>query len=222
MRETQNCRFGFGDGLLYFGTTVASPLRLMTAIDEKRGFVRITAGEPLLFRRIEDPGEAARLTALIASCNLKGRSPGEASSAEATTAFQADLARRLTIIEAKLDFITYLLTDRPSDKEARLSEGRLTDLSGSGLLFQTDFDPSLEMDDLLEVHLSMAGALGRPIQAVARVQRTGCQPDSAPPIWQTAVVFESIAESDRDQVVAFIFQCQRQALQERWEGDEGK
>ncbi|MBW2618051.1 MAG: PilZ domain-containing protein [Deltaproteobacteria bacterium] len=191
-------------------------------MDEKRDFVRIAAGEPLLFRRIENPEEAARLTALIVSCNLKRKSPGGASSAEATTAFQAELARRLAVIEAKLDFITHLLTDRPSGKEARLSEGRLTDLSGSGLLFQTDFDPSLEVDDLLEIHLSMAGVLGRPIQAVARVQRTGCQPDSVPPIWQTAVVFESIAESDRDQVVAFIFQCQRQALQERWDGDGDK
>lgn len=116
----------------------------------------------------------------------------------------------LSQLERKLNFLIQLLTER-EEVDQFPDEGEVIDLSGSGLRLITDAD--VAPDGLLEMALRLPG-LRTGIPLVGAVQRL--QPSvQAPYRYEVALTYVVIQEMDRERIIRYVFQAQRQQLQSR-------
>ncbi len=179
---------------------------------EQRAFVRIATDDPIHYRRLlEDEVEA--VARRIAKRDQLARWVGAGGG---PTEFQIEVINRLEALEKKLDLILELVSERRSPEDrSGLKPGRLTSLSGSGLSFTARPDPEVGKDDQLEVLVYLPGFPGQPIELLTTVVRAGKPEAENGPEWECAVTYSTIAESDQDQIIAYIFKHQRRALKRR-------
>lgn len=113
-------------------------------------------------------------------------------------------------LERKLNYIIQLLTER-DDPDKFPDSGEVIDLSGSGLRLITDVQ--VPPDALLEMALRLPGLqTGIPlVGAVQRVRPSG----QAQPRHEVALTYVVIQEMDRERIIRYVFQAQRQQLQSR-------
>ncbi len=116
----------------------------------------------------------------------------------------------LNQLERKLNYIIQLLTER-DDPDKFPDVGEVIDLSGSGLRLITDVQVS--PDALLEMSLRPPGLqTGIPlVGAVQRVQPSGQSQHRH----EAALTYVVIQEMDRERIIRYVFQAQRQQLQSR-------
>ncbi|MBU0516802.1 MAG: PilZ domain-containing protein [Proteobacteria bacterium] len=116
----------------------------------------------------------------------------------------------LSQLERKLNFIIQLLTER-EEVDQFPAEGEIIDLSGSGARLITDVD--VPADGLLEMAIRPPGLqTGIPlVGAVQRVRPSG----QAPYRREVALLYVIIQEMDRERIIRYVFQAQRQQLQSR-------
>ncbi len=184
------------------------------ASSERREFVRILTREKVLFRHVSSD-EAVELAALILARDQESRVPDRGAGFDAESDFQRLLLKRVESIEDKLQQIIDLLSKRRPRGEERFREGRLSDLSGSGLMFFTTFDHEIKIGDRLEIRFSLPDLPGPPIQALAQAIRVGPAEGPFGHVWNCGLTFEVIGEGSREEVVAFTFRRQRQDIQQR-------
>lgn len=113
-------------------------------------------------------------------------------------------------LERKLNYIIQLLSQREQD-EALPLQGEVIDLSGSGLRLITGAD--VQPGALIETALRLPGLpVGVPlVGSVQRVQPSG---QSHLPL-EAALTFVVIHEIDRERIIRYVFQAQRQQLLSR-------
>jgi hypothetical protein len=83
-------------------------------------------------------------------------------------------------------------------------DGKAIDLSGGGMLLSGAGARSLELDSVVRFSLDL-GPDAREIEGLARVVRSDEE-------GRRALVFEEISEDDRQRLIHFVFERQRQAL----------
>jgi|GEM_PF-1339967 hypothetical protein len=117
-------------------------------------------------------------------------------------------------LDFKSDLILYHL--RKQEMRAHFPHQAVTlDLSGSGLALKGDL--GLKAGQSVIMSLQLPDAPGRPILAVGEVVRVGPAEGQTQPA--TAVRFVEISEIDRERIVRYTFQKQRQELARRSEED---
>lgn len=116
----------------------------------------------------------------------------------------------LNQLERKLNYIIQMLTER-DDVDKFPDAGEVIDLSGSGLRLITDVQ--VTPDALLEMALRLPGLqTGIPmVGAVQRVRPSG----QAQFRHEVALTYVVIQEMDRERIIRYVFQAQRQQLQSR-------
>jgi hypothetical protein len=113
-------------------------------------------------------------------------------------------------LERKLNYIIQLLSQQEEDENLPLT-GEVIDLSGSGLRLITG--AQVRQGDLLETSLRLPGLpIGIPLVGSAqRIQASG--QDTYP--LEVALNYVVIHEIDRERIIRYVFQAQRQQLMSR-------
>jgi hypothetical protein len=189
---------------------VAIELRKGWGPVERRGFPRAMACVPMRYRVI-DAKTAAQVAAAIDS-RITDRSASRPSELPFDRSETAQLHNRLQKIERSLELLTDLVLWAGTSRSP-LTERELV-LSATGISFTPDEADAITEGTMLEVELLLplrdpmrVRALGK----VVRLVRQGGQSGRA------AIKFETIDESDRDEISRYVFQLQRrrQALTRR-------
>lgn len=129
-------------------------------------------------------------------------------------AANAALMDRLDRIEKKLDQLLQaqgLSVEKP--QEANYETGECIDLSGSGLLFNSQW--AMGKGWFLKLLIEVPDSPPVSVVALGRVVRVVQLPDS--PLYETACHFEAINEEDREELIAYIFKRHREVAQLRRE-----
>ena len=180
-----------------------------------RGHARVPVSFPMKFMPVSKE-EFRELAAEFNSKPTRERPEGVQTVAEQPSPGQETVAdsimAALERIEEKLD----RLLDSSQTKEAKAKEtafesGHCLDLSGSGLRFTSNWP----LSDGWNVKVVIQTPEPHPVLvvALARVVRSRKRPDSD--VYQTAALFEAIHEEDRENIIAYIFQRQRELAQLR-------
>jgi hypothetical protein len=113
-------------------------------------------------------------------------------------------------LERKLNYIIQLLTQHREDENLPLA-GEVIDLSGSGMRIITG--AQISQGSLIETALRLPG-LPISVPLVGSVQRVQASGQSHFPL-EVAVNYVVIHEIDRERIIRYIFQAQRQQLLSR-------
>lgn len=103
--------------------------------------------------------------------------------------------------------VTFDVDFRPVSSEEEFYRGTSIDISGGGVLFISNH--AVNVGDIIEMKISLP--LKAPLEALARVvraEKSGIKTNS----YLIAVVFENLRESQRDLVISFVFEKQRELL----------
>lgn len=106
----------------------------------------------------------------------------------------------------KLDLALELLTSKEHAWKGH--NGRLTDISGSGLQFMCG--ESLSVSSLVEMRFHLPGQMGRYIHCAGRVTRSERHAEGC----TIACEFTHILESDRERIIQYAFQVSSKMLRE--------
>ncbi|MDR1124512.1 MAG: PilZ domain-containing protein [Deltaproteobacteria bacterium] len=121
----------------------------------------------------------------------------------------AGMARFLGNLDAKLDSILSLL-QRDSLDEFFPNRLMVIELSAAGVLVQS---PDLQVDDFIELVMHLGDSPPKVVSAagqVLRPRKTSFQSEGL-----YAVNFTSIRDSDREEIVRFVFQEEREKIRSR-------
>ncbi|HDQ40167.1 MAG TPA: PilZ domain-containing protein [Desulfonatronum sp.] len=171
--------------------------------DQKRTYSRIETFLPARLRLLA-PGEDHSLYLGCHGCDLPQPQTQDRTK---TTGVPETLLDYLETINAKLDMLLsianqdHLQTDFPV-------VASIVEISGAGLIFTADRD--FQLDDRVEIVVFLSQVPLRLVGAIGRIHRRD-QVDEKP-AW--VMDFTSIRESDREAVVRFVFQLQRERIRE--------
>lgn len=169
--------------------------------DQKRNYSRIETFLPGRLRLLA-PGEDTFLYRGCPGCELP-----LAQDRPKGTGLSEPMMDFLETINTKLDMLLsianqdYLQTNFPEAVN-------IVEISGAGLIFTADKD--FHLDDRVEMVIFLSQMPLRIVGAIGRIHRR--DEFNAKPAW--VVDFTSIRESDREVVVRFVFQQQREQIRE--------
>ncbi len=146
-------------------------------------------------------------------------SPADALDRDILKDMDPDLARiwifqirALVSIEKKLDQLLAIAKGSEGCKENGSCEGKCRDMSGSGIAFYGSI--KLNKDDIIEVKMSLPKLPPLPINLIGTVVK--CEAASGIEIregkYLTALKFTAINEEDRDEIVRFVLEKQREQI----------
>lgn len=113
--------------------------------------------------------------------------------------------RNFVRIDSKIP-ITYRKLQEDLKKAPEVYEGTTIDISGGGIMFSTTIKPNL--NDLLEINLELPDQIK--IIAVGKVVRVFDKRIDKKTIYSVGVEFTIIEEADRDKIIRYIFNQQRE------------
>ncbi|MBI3601266.1 MAG: PilZ domain-containing protein [Nitrospinae bacterium] len=146
-------------------------------------------------------------------------SPADAVDMDILKDMDPDLARiwifqirMLVSIEKKLDGIADIIKGSEACKENGFCDGKCRDMSGSGIAFYGS--RQLNKDDIVEIKMSLPKLPPIPINIIGMVVK--CEAFSGIEIkegkYLTAVKFAAINEEDREEIVRFVLERQREQI----------
>lgn len=168
--------------------------------DNKRNFSRVDAFIPLSYRLVPKEDHVFIQSEIIDRFSMDTFS----TFPEIT---DQPLFNGLSILNAKLDKILYLLTIRNED--LRSPSSRLVNISGAGLRFT--LSEKFEDGDILEVRIHLAALKYRTLQLYGKIICIEERPEG----YLTSLSFIQIDDSIRDEIVKFVFEREREVLRER-------
>lgn len=173
---------------------------------EQRDYVRVVTDDQIHYRLLTEE----QLELVLSRIDKRNSREGWNSPAGQPTDFQIEVIRRLEALENKLDLVLELMSEHSDgQRKSSLNRGRLTSLSGSGLSFSTADNGDLAAGVNLEILLYLPGFPGQPVVIAAQVVRVEAMEEGG---WECAVEYGAIAEPDREMIIAYTFQQQRQAI----------
>lgn len=169
---------------------------------ERRGFPRAMACVPMRYRVVDE--KTAKQVATAINSRITDRSATRPSEIPFDRSDTAQLHNRLQKIERSLELLTDLVLYAGTSRTP-MTERELV-LSATGLSFTPDESEELGEGDSIELELLLplrdpmrVRALGKVVRYVQQGGQTG----------RAAVKFETIDESDRDEISRYVFQLQR-------------
>lgn len=160
----------------------------------KRRYFRVHAQIPLRVEKLDAAGYAARKAAIQTP-----RANHEDVDAE--------LARHLAWIELKLDRVLAAIEGRPSPTPV---EPVAADISGSGVAFEAK-EAGIEPGDDVFLELLIPSSPPKPIPTIGRVVKFTDGAGAG----MLAVEFRVIAEEDREAIIRFTHDVEREELRRR-------
>lgn len=120
--------------------------------------------------------------------------------------------RMLVSIEKKLDMIANLLKAPAASHGNNLQEGKCKDMSGNGIAFFGNVQ--LKNGNFIEIKMSLPKLPPIPICLIATVLKSEALPASYANCgkYLTAVKFTAINEDDREEIVQFVLEKQREQI----------
>jgi hypothetical protein len=146
-------------------------------------------------------------------------SPGEAVDPGLLKDIDPDLAkiwtfqiRMLVSIEKKLDMLANLLKAPAASHGNNVYEGKCKDMSGNGIAFFGNIP--LKNGNLIEIKMSLPKLPPTPICLIGVVLKSEALPESYAKYgkYLTAVKFNAINEDDREEIVHFVLEKQREQI----------
>jgi c-di-GMP-binding flagellar brake protein YcgR len=124
------------------------------------------------------------------------------------TAVKRTQRRNFVRFDTKLKISFNLIKDYITDYTQTFT-GETIDVSGGGLMMATDTD--VPKEELVDVQLELGS--DNVVSAVGRVVRLTDRNDQSNPRYLLGLVFDVIEEKDRDKIIRFIFEKQRELRQ---------
>lgn len=168
---------------------------------ERRGFPRAMACVPMRYRVVDS--KTAKQVATAINSRITDRSATRPSEIPFDRSETAQLHNRLQKIERALELLTDLVLWAGTSR-APMTERELV-LSATGLSFTPEEQEDISEGDSVELELLLPLRDPMRIRALGRVVRLVQQGQSG----RAAVKFETIDESDRDEISRYVFQLQR-------------
>jgi hypothetical protein len=168
-------------------------------------YARLTAEE----KQLVETGEGGLL--LANSTSILPLELIDSASASRASEQDTQLFHHLQVIDAKLNW----LIERLGDEDKGLtSQGETLDIGGNGLCFL--ISETLAVGTLLRIKLKLSST-SLPVELVAKVLRVEPRTDGSGESskFAIAVRFVEIGDVQREQIIKFIFDKERQALRRR-------
>jgi hypothetical protein len=178
-----------------------------TGGDERREYFRIKDRLLVEFREVNRDESLSLESNLTHGFSLHYPYRHVLSDVQNLPPFARELYSYLEVIERKLDTIINLLS-----KEDKVFQGRYleVDISGAGIRFQSD--TALNEGGYVELRIALPCLSDGRITALGKVVRAQKGRNDTKDVWEVAVNFIGMRESEKDMLINYIFSKERERL----------
>ncbi len=182
-------------------------------LNEKREYFRLRENLPIEFREIEEwEFASARERMILDSKRIKLKSIlPDFGTLEDSKGKNREILLCLELINKKLDLLLESMNEK--DKKEGFVRGLSTiDVSGSGLRFLSDRKPKKSH---LELLIFLPDINRQRIRIIAEVVRVNEKKVGDDLLWEIAVRYVEILEDDRDALIAYLIEREREIIKKR-------